>query len=87
MLKHDLTFLFDLVHCYAYVPTVLKQGILLTLYTSEGKPKSNSNSYPSITLSSSLLKLYEKVLLGELHVSIDKPLHSLQGDFQSNMAS
>ena len=27
------------------------------------------------------------VLFRGLHVSIDKPLHSLQGDFQSNMGS
>ena len=59
MLKHYVLFLFDLVHCYAYIPTVLKPGIILTLYTSGGTPNSNSNSYPAITLCSSLLKLYE----------------------------
>ena len=87
LLKHHLTFLFDLMYCFNHVPTALKRGLILTLYKGGGKPKNEANSYRAITLSSSILKLFEKVLLGRLQTSINKPLHDLQGGFQPNMGS
>ena len=87
MLKHYLTLLFELMYCHGYVPTALKQGIILTLYKDGDKPKNDSNSYRAITLSSLFLKLYEKVLLRRLQMAINKPLHSLQGGFQPGMGS
>ena len=75
------------MYCNSYVPTALKRGTILTLYKGASKPKNEPNSYRAITLSSSILKLYEKVLLQRLHRSINKPLHFLQGGFQSNMGS
>ena len=82
MLITILTSLFDWMYSHGYVPTALKQGTILTLY----KPKTDSNSYRAITISSSILKLYEKVLLTRrLQMAINKPLHSLQVGFQPGM--
>ena len=83
MLKHYVLFLFDLVHCYAYVPTVLKPGIILTLYIQvETVIRIIIQPLPFLRLCWNYMK---RVLFRGLHVSIDKPLHSFQGDFQSNM--
>ena len=73
LLNHYVTFLFDVMYCYAYVPIVLKQGMILTFYKDGDKPKCNSKIYRVITFSSSFLKSYETILLRRLHVSIYKP--------------
>ena len=87
LLLFYLTMLFDCMYCFAYVPLALKRGIILTLYKGGHKPKTQCNSYRAITLSSSVLKLYEKVVLNSLQNSIDLPIHSLHGGFQPNMSS
>ena len=87
LLLFYLTMLFDYMYCFAYVPLALKRGIILRLYKGGHKPKNLCNSYRAITLSSSVLKLYEKELLNHLQNSIDLPIHSLQGGFHPNMSS
>ena len=82
-----LTMLFDYMYCFAYVPLAFKRGIILTLYKGGHKPRNQCNSYRAITLSSSVLKLYEKVLLNRLQNSIDLSIHSLQGGFKPIMSS
>ena len=75
------------MYCNSYVSTDLKHGVIITLHKGGGKPKNDSNSYRAITLSSSILKLYEKVLLRRLQDTVNKPLHVLQGGFQPGMGS
>ena len=87
LLLFYLTMLFDYMYCFAYVPLALLRGIILTLYKGVHKPKNQCNSYRAITLSFSVLKLYENVLLNRLQNSIDLPIHSLQGGFQPQMSS
>ena len=79
--------LFDYMYCFANVPPALKRGIILTLYEGVHKHKNQCNSYRAVTFSYSVLKLYLKVLLNRLQNSIDLPIHSLQGGFQSNISS
>ena len=38
MVKHYLTFLFDLMYCNSNVPTALKRGTILTLNKGARKP-------------------------------------------------
>ena len=82
MLNHYLTFLFNLMYRYDYVPCNLKLGTIVTLHKGNGKRKDIPNNYRAITLSSSILKLYEKLLLGRLQNRINSPIHPLQGGFR-----
>ena len=86
LLLFYLTMLFDYMYCFVYVPLAVKRGIILTLYKGGHKPKNQCNSYRAKTLSSSVLKLYENVLLNRLQNSIDLPIHSMQGGFQPNVS-
>ena len=61
-----MTVLLDVMYCFGHVPTALKQGMIITLYKGGGKPRNDSGSYRAITLSYSILKLYENVFLKRL---------------------
>ena len=63
----------------------MKIGIIITLYKGGKKRKDDPNSYRAITLTSSILKLFERLLYKRILLSINRPLNPLQGGFQKNM--
>ena len=87
MLHHYLTLLINLMYWFSYIPVSLKYGTIITLHKGNGKRKDVPKNYRAITLSSSILKLYERILLKRLQNCISKPLHPLQGGFQKKMGS
>ena len=82
LLKHYLTLLINLMYYNSYVPLELKRRVILILYKGSGKPENDSSSHRVITLSSSILKLYERILLSRLESSINRPLNALQRAFK-----
>lgn len=79
-----LTFL-NKVLTDCYIPLAMKKGIIITLHKGGQKPMTDPKSYRAITLSSSILKLYESVLLRRIKAEINVPIHALQGGFQAGM--
>ncbi len=49
-----------------HVPRALKRGLVITLFKGGNKKRTDPNSYRAITLLSSVYKLFERVLLGQL---------------------
>ena len=70
---------------YGFVPMPLKEGIIITLHKGGRKSKTDPNSYRAITLSSAILKLFERILLEKAKNSITKQLNWLQGGFRPNI--
>ena len=69
----------------SYIPPSLKQGIIITLHKGGRKYKTDPNNYRAITLSSVLLKLFERIILEMVEASLSKPLNGLQGGFRANI--
>ena len=70
---------------FGYIPAPLKQGIIITLHKGGRKSKTDPNNYRAITLSSVILKLFERLLLERVEKNITKPLNWLQGGFRANI--
>ena len=68
----------------SYIPESMKVGIIIPLYKGGSKRKDDPGSYMAITLTSCVLKLYERILLKRI-MSTQKPFHPLQGGFQKGM--
>ena len=64
---------------------VVLQGIIITLHKGGRKSKTDPNNYRAITLSSAILKLFERLLLARVEANISKPLNGLQGGFRPNI--
>lgn len=71
----------------SYAPSEMKKGIIITLYKGGNKRKDNPDSYRAITLSSVILKLFERILLTRIQLfsRIQPPIHRLQGGFQKDL--
>lgn len=65
---------------YSHTPVQMKLGLIITLHKGNRKRKDDPDNYRAITLSSTLLKLYERILLNRIEsmVTVD----DLQGGFQ-----
>ena len=63
----------------------MPEGIIITLHKGGRKSKTDPNNYRAITLSSAILKLFERLLLARVEASISKPLNGLQGGFRPNI--
>ena len=70
---------------FSHTPTAIKRGIIITLYKGGRKKKNDPNSYRAITLSSVVLKLYEKELLTLFKDDNQCQMNKLQSGFQPNM--
>ena len=77
--------LFTAMLNFSHCPTLMKRGIIITLYKGGNKKKNDPNSYRAITLSSVVLKLYEKVLLKLCKEDGKADFNKLQTGFQPNM--
>ena len=82
--EHLAKFYTDMFN-YGCIPLCLKQGIIITLHKGGRKSKTDPNNYRAITLSSAILKLFERLLLARVEASISKPLNGLQGGFRPNI--
>ena len=80
-----VTMLFNMMYRSLYVPDKMKMGVIVTLYKGGGKRKDDPKSYRAITLSSCLLKLYERCLLESLQNKLHDYIHPLQGGFRKHM--
>ena len=69
----------------SHIPKEMKIGIIISLYKGGKKRKDDPNSYRATTLTSSILKLFERLLYKRILLSINRPLNPLQGGFQKNM--
>ena len=63
----------------------MKKGIIITLFKGGNKRKDDPNSYRAITLTSSIFKLFERILCHRITSSMEKSLNPLQGCFQQGM--
>ena len=68
----------------SYIPISMKVGIIIPLYKGGTKRKDNPDNYRAITLTSCVLKLFERLLLSRI-LSTQRPFHPLQGGFQKGM--
>ena len=68
----------------SFIPESMKVGIIIPLYKGGSKRKDDPDSYRAITLTSCVLKLYERILLKRI-MSSQKQFQSLQGGFQKGM--
>ena len=62
-LYEQLSSLFSNMYAHGHVPQSLKYGIIITLHKGGRKSKTDPNCYRAITLSSAILKLFERILL------------------------
>lgn len=83
--RRALLFLYNTMLIKSYIPPRMKTGIIITLFKGGNKRKDDPNSYRAITLTSVILKLFERILYQRLLSSFSRPLNSLQGGFQKNM--
>ena len=80
-----LSKLFTAMYYYSYIPPKLKEGEIITLFKGGNKVKHDPCSYRAITLSSVILKLYEKLLLVKLKNISGFDINIMQGGFRENM--
>ena len=67
------------------IPDSMKTGEIITLFKGGRKRRDDPNSYRAITLSSTLLKLYETILLNRCKDNILASIKRLQGGFQDGL--
>jgi len=68
-----------------YIPDKIKEGEIITLHKGGRKSKSDPNKYRAITLSPSILKVYETILLHRGRDKITQSLNKMQGGFQEQL--
>jgi len=61
-----LTFLFNKIINFTYIPQQLKHSVIITLHKGKHKPKNDVNSYRGVSLTPTLNKVLEKVILMRL---------------------
>ncbi|MES9879927.1 MAG: reverse transcriptase domain-containing protein, partial [Sedimenticola sp.] len=69
----------------SYTPANMKRGKIITLHKGGKKRKDDPNNYRAITLSSTILKVFERILYNKIIDSNSNQLSSLQGGFQKGM--
>jgi len=67
------------------IPDSMKTREIITLFKGGRKRHDDPNSYQAITLSSTLLKLYEIILLNRCKDNILASIKRLQGGFQDGL--
>jgi len=68
----------EIGHC----PINMKRGIIATLIKGGNKDKRNPNSYRAISRCSTVLKVYEKIILQKIHELNKIKFHGPQGAFK-----
>ena len=78
----ELSVLFTDMYNNGFIPETMKHGIIITLHKGGRKSKEDPNNYRAITLTSSVLKVFERLILDKLYDSLEKPFNSMQGGFR-----
>ena len=78
----ELSVLYTDMYNNGYIPETMKHGIIITLHKGGRKSKKDPNNYRAITLTSSVLKLFEQLIIDRLYDSLVKPFNSMQGGFR-----
>ena len=86
MLYNQLSLLYTDMYNYGYIPDSLKKGIIITIHKGGRKSKLDPNNYRAVTLSSSILKLFERILLNLAESALNVPLNIMQGGFRANIS-
>ena len=82
---HILSKLYSSMLRLSYTPVSMNRGIIITLHKGGKKLKNDPNNYRAITLSPTMLKLYENILLLRSKANILSNLNIQQGGFQENL--
>ena len=69
-LYRQISLLFTDMFTCGYIPDLLEQGVIITLHKGGRKSKKDPNNYRAITLSSAILKLFERILLKLLECNL-----------------
>ena len=85
-LHEELALLYTDMYNHGHIPEGLKKGIIITLHKGGRKSKSDPNNYRAITLTSCILKLFERILLQQVEASLNTPLNMLQGGFRAGLS-
>ena len=83
--RKSLICLFNSMLLNSYIPNSMKRGIIITLFKGGNKRKDDPNNYRAITLTSAILKLFERILYHRIVASMERSLNPLQDGFQKNM--
>ena len=86
MLYNQLSLLYTDMYNYGYIPDSLKKGIIITIHKGGRKSKLDPSNYRAVTLSSSILKLFERILLNLAESALNVPLNIMQGGFRANIS-
>ncbi len=70
---------------YSYIPDGMKTGVIVTLHKGGRKCKTDPDNYRAITLTSSLLKLFERIICRRIEKSGVLNISHMQGGFQRQM--
>lgn len=81
-----LTRLYTAMFKHAYTPIKMKHGVVITLHKGGRKRKDDPNNYRGITLSSCLLKVYERILYHRIYQARSDQISALQGGFQKGLS-
>ena len=84
-IREALAVLYSAMYSLTYAPVEMKRGTIITLHKGGRKRKDDPNNYRAITLSSVLLKIYERILLHRLESNFTERLDKLQGGFQKHI--
>ncbi|XP_053395834.1 uncharacterized protein LOC128555985 [Mercenaria mercenaria] len=68
-----------------HIPSDMNKGVIVTLHKGGKKKKNDPNNYRAITLTSTVLKLFEDVLLHRSKTKMLSKLSPQQGGFQKNL--
>ncbi|MCG8035004.1 MAG: reverse transcriptase family protein, partial [Candidatus Thiodiazotropha taylori] len=85
ILHKELSLLFNDMYSCGYVPDRLKRGIIVTIHKGGKKSKTDPDNYRAVTLSSCILKLFERLLLHRVESALSIPLNSMQGGFRATL--
>ena len=60
----------------------MKRGTIITLHKGGRKTKKDPQNYRVISLTSAVLKLFERLILDKLYDCLEKPFNYMQGGFR-----
>jgi hypothetical protein len=69
----------------SYIPDENKKGIIITLHKGGNKRKDDSNNYRVISLTSTILKVFEMDVMNRCKEKLTSKLNIQQGGFQEQL--
>ena len=69
----ELSILCTDMYNHGHIPDSLKQGVIITLHKGGRKSKKDPNNYHAISLTSSILKVFERLILPMLENNLERP--------------